>query len=182
MRNSGPSVKAEKHWKHRKAHRKHPKCHQKHRKGIGKTSEIHRKGIGKTSERHRKGSSDPQKSISFVLMSRDDPGIGKASENILKYWKAWGNIGKHQKTSEPPCKNQNKNGNSRSLSDSLICSTKQPLWRHLETRCLFPQQSRLIGRSWQCSSPKEIVVNVYLVHWRLMRILIVSLRLPWLQN
>ena len=119
-------------------------------------SETHRKGIGKTSERHRKGIGKevvtPQNA--FVLTSRDDPGIGKASENIWKYWKAWGNIGKHRKTSDPPWKNLNKDGNSRSLSDSLICSTKQPHWRHLEiavfcilTPCLFAQQSRLIGCS-----------------------------------
>ena len=190
MRNSGHSVKTEKHWKHRKAHRKHPKCHQKHRKHIGKASERHRKGIGKTSERHRKGSSDPSKCICFDVPRRPGhrKGIGKASENIWKYWKAWGNIGKHRKTSDPPWKNLNKDGNSRSLSDSLICSTKQPHWRHLEiavfcilTPCLFAQQSRLIGCSWQTSPPKENCSQC-LVHWRHMRLSIISLRLPGFQN
>ena len=93
MRNNGHSMKTEKYWKHRKAHRKHPKCHQKHRKHIGKVSERHRKGIGKKII-------TPQNAL--VLTSRDDPGIGKASENIWKYWKAWGNIGKHRKRSDPP--------------------------------------------------------------------------------
>ena len=153
MRNSGHSEKTEKHWKHRKAHRKHPKCHQKHRKHIGKAS-----------ERHLKGSCDPSKCICFDVPRRPGhrKGIGKASENIWKYWKAWGNIGKHRKTSDPTWKNLNKDGNSRSLSDSLICSTKQPHWRHLEIAvfcilipCLFAQQSRLIGCSWQTSPPKE---------------------------
>ena len=172
MRNGGHSVKTEKHWKHRKAHCKHPKCHQKHRKHIGKASERHRKGIGKEVV-------TPQNA--FVLTSRDDPGIGKASENIWKYWKAWGNIGKHRKTSDPTWKNLNKDGNSRSLSDSLICSTKQPHWRHLEIAvfsilipCLFAQQSRLIGCSWQTSPPKENCSHC-LVHWRHMRLSIISL-------
>ena len=153
-------------------------------------SETHRKGIGKTSERHRKGSSDPSKCICFDVPRRPGhrKGIGKASENIWKYWKAWGNIGKHRKTSDPPWKNLNKDGNSRSLSDSLICSTKQPHWRHLEiavfcilTPCLFAQQSRLIGCSWQTSPPKENCSQC-LVHWRHMRLSIISLRLPGFQN
>ena len=183
MRNSGHSVKTEKHWKHRKAHRKHPKCHQKkHRKHIGKASERHRKGIGKEVV-------TPQNA--FVLTSRDDPGIGKASERqrkTSKHWKASGNIGKHRKTSDPPWKNLNKDGNSCSLSDSLICSTKQPHWRHLEITvfcilipCLFAQQSRLIGCSWQTSPPKENCSQC-LVHWRHMRLSMISLRLPGFQN
>ena len=158
-------------------------------RSIGNTSERHRKDIGKASERHRKGIGKevvtPQNA--FVLTSRDDPGIGKASENIWKYWKAWGNIGKHRKTSDPPWKNLNKDGNSRSLSDSLICSTKQPHWS-LEIAvfcilipCLFAQQSRLIGCSWQTSPPKENCSQC-LVHWRHMRLSIISLRLPGFQN
>ena len=70
MRNSGHSEKTEKHWKHRKAHRKHPK-------GIGKEIVT------------------PQNA--FVLTSRKDPGIGKASE---RHRKTSGNIGKHRETSE----------------------------------------------------------------------------------
>ena len=117
-------------------------------------SKTHRKGIGKTSERHRKGSSDPSKCICFDVPRRPGhrKGIGKHLETLES-------IGKHRKaskrkTSEPPWKNLNKDGNSRSLSDSLICSTEQPHWRHLEIAvfcilipCLFAQQSRLIGCS-----------------------------------
>ena len=183
MRNSGHSVKTEKHWKHRKAHCKHPKCHQKHRKHIGKASERHRKGIGKEVV-------TPQNA--FVLTSRDDPGIGKASE---RHRKTSGNIGKHGETSEsigkhrtPPGRTWTRMETPASLSDSLICSTKQSHWRHLEIAvfsilipCLFAQQSRLIGCSWQTSPPKENCSQC-LVHWRHMRLSIISLRLPGFQN
>ena len=98
------------------------------------------------------------------------PARTRASERhrkgIEKHLETLESIGKHRKaserkTSEPPWKNLNKDGNSRSLSDSLICSTKQPHWS-LEIAvfcilipCLFAQQSRLIGCSWQTSPPKE---------------------------
>ena len=147
------------------------------------TSERHRKDIGKASERKLWPLKMP-----FVLTSRKGT---RASERhrkgIEKHLETLESIGKHRKaserkTSEPPWKNLNKDGNSRSLSDSLILQYKAAALRSLEIAVFLYFNSLLV-----CSAVKvDRDARDKLVHQkkivRHMRLSMISLRLPGFQN